>query len=91
MVTSNKESGPFDVAATVDDAQQSRKWLVMQNDECVGEYASRKDALAAASRQYGRVPMIATSVDDQPTIMRPMFEECPEDSPIFVSSHSTVE
>ncbi|MCE2458268.1 MAG: hypothetical protein J4G14_10705 [Dehalococcoidia bacterium] len=91
MVTSNRESGTFDAAATMDGAERSRKWIVMQNDECVGVYESRKDALAAALRRFGRVPMITTSVDNQPTIMRPMFRELPEDFPTFVSAHSNAE
>ena len=71
--------------------EQPPKWLVMQDDECVGEYESRKDALAAALRRFGRVPMISISVDDQPTIIRPMFGERPGDIPTFVSVHSNVE
>ena len=69
----------------------SPKLIVMQDDECVGVYESRKDALATALGRFGRVPMISSSVEGQPTIMRPMFGELPEDFPIFVSAHSNVE
>lgn len=69
----------------------------MQNDEYVGVYESREDALTAATRRFGNVPVVASRVDDQPTVIRSMFTEMPQvdehtgDIPPFVSVHSVVE
>ena len=97
MVTSNRDSSSFDIATKGDDSERSHRWVVMQNDECVGVYESREDALAAATRQFGRVPVVASRVDDQPTVLRSMFGEMSQvdehtgDIPLFVSAHSVVE
>ena len=95
--TSSSETSAFDIAATKDDAERSHRWIVMQNDECVGVYDSREDALTAATRRFGKVPVVASRVDDRPTVIRPMFGEMSQvdehtgDIPLFVSAHSVVE
>lgn len=69
----------------------------MQNDECVGVFDSLEDALTAATRRFGRVPIVASKVDDCLTIIRPVFGEMSQvdkhagDIPLFVSAHSVIE